>query len=96
MIKHAINVMFDSIGDDNPHVIAKGTVGFIASAIPLLVSRLDAIHDYLQVAALGCGLVISVLTIVSLSLTIERKIRIRIHESKSGRIIGSGSETNRD
>ena len=98
MIKHLLAAMFspDNGGDDTIHVLAKGTVGFIASVVPLVASRLDIIHDYLQVAALGAGLVISILTIVSLSLTVERKIRARIAESKNPNLIIRPDDSLRD
>jgi hypothetical protein len=60
------------------------------------VSKIDAIHGYLQLAALGAGLIISILTIVSLSLTVDRKIRIRTSELKGKKAIITPDDSLRD
>ena len=98
MTRQLISILFssDNGGDDTPHVIIKGVVGVAASAAPFIVSKIDIIHGYLQLAALGAGLIISILTIVSLSLTVERKIRIRISEAKQKKVIITTEDSLRD
>jgi hypothetical protein len=96
MIKQAINILFDVTGDDMPHVLAKGAVGLIASAGPVAASRFNVLHDYMSVLALILGLVISLLTVISLALTVERKIRIRIQEMREKRMIVTPRDINRD
>ncbi len=98
MTRHLISILFspENGGDDTPHVIAKGVVGLVASTAPFVVSKIDAIHGHLQVAALGAGLIISILTIVSLSLTVDRKIRIRASELKEKKMIITPDDSLRD
>jgi len=98
MIRQLISILFspDNGGDDTPHVVVKGVVGITASVAPFIVSKIDIIHGYLKIAALGSGLIISILTIVSLSLTVERKIRIRISEAKQKKVIITPEDSLRD
>lgn len=68
-----------------PAILAKGSLGIIAAATAKMGAA--GMTGYLQLAALVLGLLVTILTVVSLVLTIERKWRIRNHERRHGCIL---------
>jgi hypothetical protein len=73
-----------------PAILAKGSLG-IAAAVTAKASATD-LAGYLQLTALILGILVTLLTIISLVLTIERKWRIRSHERSSGHILNVKDE----
>jgi len=65
----------EQTGNTNLDIIAKGTVGGVASLGGAAVSILPNIEMWMRLASLGLGLCIGVASLVSIILNIRAKLR---------------------
>jgi membrane associated rhomboid family serine protease len=80
--------LFDGRGDgtdvSESRIIFKGVVGLAGASTPAVMSWYELIKTSIGMAASLCGLLISILTVWSLWLTVQRKRRIEEVERRTG------------
>lgn len=83
--------LFDGRGDgtdvSESRIIFKGVVGLAGASTPAVMTWYELLKTSIGIAASLCGLLISLLTVWSLLLTIQRKRRIAAEEIRTGRIL---------
>jgi len=93
LIQHASELVSNLLSqpdhprDSIPVAVVKGAIGVAAATGPVIASRLVTVELWMKLGAIGCGILVSILTGISIGMTIERKIRLRHEEMKQGHII---------
>ncbi len=83
-----VHRLFDGRGDgtdvSETRIIFKGVVGLAGASTPAVMTWYELLKTSIGFAASLCGLLISILTVWSLWLTVQRKRRIEAIERRTG------------
>jgi len=59
-----------------------GILGVIASGSGIIISHFESVHQWLQIASLSAGTLVALLSALSITITIRRKLKNKKEQDK--------------